>query len=96
LTVGIGDRADPELRKALDRLGEHEMVEVLVYPAGGTDDLLSYLAPKRDTGDLEFNVLQLAGSIVLRARRGIINEVAARSDVARVTPNPRFTTNGAS
>lgn len=94
--MGIGDRADPELRQALDRLGENETVEVLVYPAGGTDQLLAYLAPKRDTGDLEFNVLELAGSIVLRARRGIINEVAARSDVARVTLNPRFTINGAS
>jgi hypothetical protein len=94
--VGNGDKADPDLRQTLERLGENETVEVLVYPAGGTDELLAYLTRRRDTGDLEFNVLELAGSIVLRARRGIINEVAARSDVARVTLNPRFTTNGTS
>lgn len=94
--MGDGDKADSDLRQTLDRLGENETVEVLVYPAGGPDELLAYLTSRRDTGDLEFNVLELAGSIVLRARRRIINEVAARSDVARVTLNPRFTTNGAS
>ena len=94
--MGVGDRADHDLRQKLDRLGADETVEVLVYPAGGTDELLAYLAARRDTSDLEFNVLEMAGSIVLRAPRGIINEVAARSDVARVTLNPRFTTNGLS
>jgi len=79
--VGIEDKAEPALREALDRLGENEMLEVLVYPAGSADGLRAYLASKRHAGDLEFNVLELAGCIALRARRGIIDEVLVRSDV---------------
>ena len=92
MTVGNGDKIDPTLRQALNRLAEEDTVEVLVYPAGSTDELTAYLAARRDAGDLEFNVLAMAGSIVLRARRGIIDELAARSDVVRITLNPRFTT----
>jgi hypothetical protein len=92
--VGIDDKAEPDLRQALDRLGENETLEVLVYPAGGTDDLLAYLSAKRNTGSLQFNVLQLAGCIALNAGGSIINEVAARRDVARVMLNRTFTTNG--
>lgn len=94
LTVGIDDKAEPDLRQALDQLGENETLEVLVYPAGGTDDLLAYLSAKRNTGSLQFNVLELAGCIALRADGSIINEVAARRDVARVMLNRTFTTNG--
>lgn len=93
--MGIDDKAEPALRGALDRAGENEMLEVLVYPAGNTEGLRAYLASERHTVDLEFNVLELAGCIALRARRPIIDEVLARSDVARVTLNPTFTTNGA-
>jgi hypothetical protein len=93
VTVATSDKADTELRRILDGLGEDELVEVLVYPAGGTDDLLGYLSRRRDTGDIEFNVLELAGCIALRAGRGTVNEVATRSDVARVTINPTFTIN---
>ncbi len=93
--MGTHDKAEPALREALDRLGENDMLEVLVYPAGSADGLHAYLASRRHAEDLEFNVLELAGCIALRARRSIIDEVLARSDdVARVTLNPTFTTNG--
>jgi hypothetical protein len=94
--VGTSDKADPNLRRTLDQLEENDTVEVLVYPAGGTEGLLAYLTSGRDAGDLQFNVLDLAGCIALRARRTTIDELIARDDVARVTINPTFTANDAS
>ena len=94
--MGTSDKADPDLRRTLDRLGKDETLEVLVYPASGTEELVAYLAARRDTDDLQFNLLELANCIALRAPRSTIDEVLARSDVARVTINPTFTANGAS
>jgi hypothetical protein len=91
--VGTSDKADPDLRRTLDRLGKDETLEVLVYPTADTEQLVAYLATRRDTGDLQFNLLELANCIALRAPRATIDEVLARSDVARVTINPTFTAN---
>jgi hypothetical protein len=94
--VSISDRADFDLRQKLDRLTESDRVDVLVYPTGGTEELFAYLTSRQESGDLQFNVLDLAGCIALRARRDTINELAARSDIVRVAINPTFTADSGS
>ena len=89
----MDDKADPELRRTLDQLGDRDSIEVLVYPSGNPDDLVAHLADQREAGDLEFNVLALAECIAVRARRPTIDAIAGRVDVARVAVNPTFTTN---
>ena len=67
-----------------------EPVEVLVHPAGDARALVEELRARRERGELEFNVLELAGVIALRAPGHVVDELAARDDVARNTVNPRF------
>ena len=67
-----------------------EPVEVLVHPAGDAGALVEELRSRSERGELEFNVLELAGVIALRARQRTVDELAARDDVARITVNPRF------
>jgi hypothetical protein len=91
--VSAEQNVDPELRIALDRLSEGQTADVLVYPSGDSADLVAHLSLRRDRGDLDFAVLELAGCISLRADRTTIHDIAARDDVARVAINPTFTTN---
>ena len=96
IDVDTGDKADPDLRETLDRLKGSDVVDVLVYPTGGTEDLFANLTTRQETGDLQFNVLELAGCIVVRAQRDMINELAVRNDVSRITINPTLTADSGS
>jgi hypothetical protein len=85
----IGD----DLQSLLATLGEDQEADVLVYPTGSTQDLLRVLDEHRRAGRAEYNPLELAGCIALRARRSVIHQVARRSDVERVIANPTFFAN---
>lgn len=87
---GIGD----DLQSLLATMGEDQKADVLVYPTGPTQDLLRALDEHRRAGRAEYNSLELAGCIALRAPRKVIYQLAQRSDVQRVIANPTFTAEG--
>ena len=84
-------KIDQELRQALDRLADTDEIEVLLYPKqmGGTIE--EFLLAKKGEGLLDYNVLQLANCIVIKAQKKVILEIANRDDVSRIAVNPRFT-----
>jgi hypothetical protein len=86
-------KIDPALRRTLDRLQAHETVDVLVFPTGRAAGIIDYFVARQAAGELEFNPIELAGCIVLRGTASVVNETAARPDVARVTLNPTIQAN---
>jgi hypothetical protein len=80
---------DEELAHLLEASPDREEVDVLVY-AEDFDELEAFLSARADAGELRFNRLPLANTIVVRAPKGVIREIAARRDVSRMTLNPTF------
>jgi hypothetical protein len=87
-------KIDAALGSLLDQLADQDDVEALVFPRAGGTTLQSFLTTESDQGTLEFNVLELAGCIAVRAKKRIILALAAREDVQRVTVNPTFSAGG--
>jgi hypothetical protein len=80
---------DEELARLLETSSAGQVVDVLVY-AEDFDELEAYLSGRADDGELRFNRLPLANTIVVRAPKEVIRELAARRDVSRITLNPTF------
>jgi hypothetical protein len=83
--------AADELQSLLASMREDEEASVLVYPTGSTRDLLQDLDQHRKAGRADYNQLELAGCIAVRASKNVISQIARRNDVERVIPNPTFT-----
>lgn len=88
--------ADPEskldsaLRQTLEGMKEGDEIDVLVHPTRISDSIKSFLSEAKNAGRLDYNVLELANCIALKASKDVIREVARRDDVARLSSNPRF------
>jgi hypothetical protein len=89
--VGGDAKIDNELLRALERLGEQEETDVLVYPKRMGEDLKEFLAARKKEGLLDYNILHLANCIAIKARKNVLLQIASRDDVLRMTINPRFT-----
>jgi hypothetical protein len=83
-----------ELQSLLAAMGQEEEVDVLIYPSGPTQNLLLDLGEYEKTGRVEYNELELAGCIAVRAPKDVIMQLARRSDVQRIVENPTFTAQG--
>lgn len=84
-------KLDDDLTQALQALPVDGQIEVLVHPRGVIGELEDYLASVKAAGDLEFNVLELAHCVVVRASATAVQNIAARDDVEKVTLQPRVT-----
>jgi hypothetical protein len=84
-------KIDKELIGTLDRLGDEDRLDVLVYPKQMGEEFERFLQARKTEGYLEYNILKLANCIVVNAPKKVILEIAARDDVSRITINPRFT-----
>lgn len=89
------ERDEPKIDKALmqelEKLAEEEEIDVLLYPKEMSEDFKGFLVTKKNEGLLDYNILQLANCVVIKARKRIILEIAGRHDVARTTIHPKFT-----
>jgi hypothetical protein len=81
---------DDDLAHLLEAASDRDELEVLVYTDQGFDELEEYLGAKADDGLLRFNRLPMANTIVVRAPKGVIREIASRRDVSRIAANPTF------
>ncbi len=84
-------KIDQELRQTLDKLTDTEEIDVLLYPKQLGGEIEQFLLTKKKAGLLNYNILQIANCIVIKAPKKVILEIAARDDVSRITSNPRFT-----
>lgn len=83
-------KLDSDLRRALDDLRDEDELDVLVHPIRMGGSIESFLSEAKAAGGVDYNVLELAGCIALKAPKRVILDVARRDDVARVSANPRF------
>jgi hypothetical protein len=83
---------DADLTRRLEAASDRDELEVLVYGdrEHGLDELEAYLGVKAEDGLLRYNRLPMADTIVVRAPKGVIREIAARRDVSRIAANPTF------
>lgn len=86
-------KIDQALKQVLDKLADIDEIDVLLYPKQMGEPFENVLLTKKNEGLLDYNVLQLANCIVIKAQKKVILELAARNDVDRVAINPRFTVN---
>ena len=84
-------KIDQDLMRALDKLADTDEIDVLLYPKQMGEDFERFLLTKKNQGMLDYNILQLANCVVIKAPKKVIQEIAARNDVSRITMNPRFT-----
>ena len=84
-------KIDRDLRQALDKLTDKEEIDVLLYPKEIGEGFKELLQSKKNEGLLDYNVLEIANCIVVKAPKKIILELAARNDVSRIAMNPTFT-----
>jgi len=84
-------KIDRDLTQALDTLTDQEEIDVLLYPKERDEGLRELLRSKQKGGVLEYNILEIANCIVVRAPKKIILELAVRNDVSRLAMNPKFT-----
>ncbi len=84
-------KIDKDLKRELDKLKDENEIDVLLYPKQLGEDLKEFLQTKKNEGLLDYNILQMANCIVIRAAKKVIVEITARDDVVRITMNPRFT-----
>ena len=74
--------------QALDKLTDKEEIDVLVYPKQIGEDFKGFLVTKKNEGVLDYNILQIANCVVIKARKNLILEIATRNDVSRIAINP--------
>ncbi len=84
-------KIEQELRQALEKLADTDEIDVLLYARRMGEDLERFLLTSKNEGLLDYNILQLANCIVVKAPKKVILEIAARDDVFRIASNPRFT-----
>lgn len=84
-------KIDKDLIQVLDKLTDKDQIDVLLYPKQTGEEFETFLLTKKKEGVLDYNVLQIANCVVIKATKGLIWEIAARDDVFRITINPRFT-----
>ena len=81
-----------DLQRLLDGLADEEQAEALLYAGPISERLEQFLEGKKEEGVLEYNVLEMAGCVALRAARKVILELADLEEVSRLETNPRFST----
>ena len=92
--------ADPEakldgtLRQLLAGIADEDEIDLLVHPTRMGGSIESFLSEAKGAGRLDYNVLELAGCIALKAPKKVILEIARRDDVARLSANPSFRAGG--
>jgi hypothetical protein len=82
----------PELQQTLDSLTNSEEIDVLLYPKQLGGKIEAFLQAHKEAGQLKYNILQLAGCIVVKAPKKLILEIAKRDDVIQLMSNPKFST----
>ena len=83
-------KIDPDVMWSLERLGDQQEIDVLVYPTRFGGEFERFLQTRKHQGALDYNILQLANCVVVKASKQAILEIAARDDVAKISANPRF------
>lgn len=86
-------KIDLDLMQKLDALAGEEQIEALVHPMRMGENLSNFLTRAKSEGELDYNILEIANCIAVRASKTVILKIAARDDVSQVTSQPRFTTN---
>ena len=86
-------RIDKGLTLALDKFTDEEVIDALLHPEQMGENLKRFLMSRKNEGKLDYNVLEIANCIAVKAGKRVILEIAAREDVARVTIHPKLTTN---
>ena len=86
-------KIDEDLMQRLDALTDEEQIDALLHPKRMGEDLKEFLMSEKNEGQLDYNILHIANCIAVKASKKVILEIAAREDVARVTVQPRLTTN---
>lgn len=84
-------KLEAALRSSLDALADEEEIDVLVHPTRMGAPIERFLAEAKRAGQVDYNVLKLAGCIAVQAPKRLILQIAERDDVARLSANPRFT-----
>lgn len=86
-------KIDKALMLALDKLTDEEEIYALLYPKQMGENLKKFLMSRKNEGKLDYNILEIANCIAVKAGKRVILAIAAREDVARVTIQPKLTTN---
>lgn len=86
-------KIDEDLMQKLDALADEEQIEALVHPTRMGENLSNFLTSAKSEGELDYNILEIANCIAVRASKTVILEIAAREDVSQVTSQPRLATN---
>jgi len=84
-------KIDQPLQQALDGLMDQAEIDVLLYPTQMREEFKQFLQTKKNEGLLDYNILQMANCVVIKAPKKVILELADRDDVSRITINPKFT-----
>jgi hypothetical protein len=89
---------DAELRARIEGLEEGGSLDVLVYPfvprESDIDLLIATLERQGLRDGVDYRRLDLAGCVVVRASREVIEDLAQQSAVRRIVANPSVTALG--
>ncbi len=86
-------KIEKDLMLALDKLNDEEEIDALLFPKLMGESLKKFLMSSKNKGELDYNLLNIANCVAVKASKRVILEIADREDVARVTIQPKLTTN---